>query len=146
MATTTGQKFKLQVRRSFKASPERLFEAWTAPEELKRWHAPAPAVVSLVEIDARAGGRYRIHMRDPEGREFHVSGEYRVVDRPRRLVFTWKWEHEDITTQVTLEFKPQGSGTELVLTHEGLPSEASKGRHEHGWNGIFDKLVERFGA
>jgi uncharacterized protein YndB with AHSA1/START domain len=142
MATTTTKPApQLQIRRVFEASPERLFRAWTTPEELKRWHAPGPMVVSLAELDLRVGGRYRIHMREPDGNEHKVSGIFRVVEPPSRLVYTWKWEHKDTETQVTLEFKPRGTGTELVLTHEGFPSEDDRASHEHGWTAIFEKLA-----
>jgi uncharacterized protein YndB with AHSA1/START domain len=147
MATTSTRPIpKLQVRRVYAVSPEQLFKAWTTPEELKRWHAPDPMTVPLVEVDLRVGGSYRIHMREPGGQEYHVSGTYRVVEPPRKLVYTWKWDHEDTATQVTLEFKPQGNGTELVLTHEGFASEDSQARHEHGWTSIFERLAREFGG
>lgn len=142
MATTSTRPVpQLQVRRVYAVSPEQLFKAWTTPDELKRWHAPDPMTVPLVEVDLRVGGSYRIHMREPGGQEHRVTGTYRVVEPPRRLVYTWKWDHEDTETQVTLEFKPQGNGTELVLTHEGFATEDSRARHEHGWTSIFERLA-----
>ncbi|HEV7365545.1 MAG TPA: SRPBCC domain-containing protein [Gemmatimonadales bacterium] len=147
MATTSTQPtWQLQVRRVFPVSPERLFRAWTTPEELKRWHAPDPLTVPLVEIDLRVGGSYRIHMREPGGIEHRVGGTYRVVDPPRRLVYTWKHDNEDTVTQVTLEFKPQGSGTELVLTHEGFPSEDDRNSHEQGWTSILERVARELGG
>lgn len=147
MATTSTRPIQqLQVRRVFPVSPEQLFRAWTTPEELKRWHAPDPMTIPLVEVDLRVGGSYRIHMREPGGQEFQVSGIYRLVEPPRKLVYTWKWDHEDTETQVTLEFKPQGNGTELILTHEGLASEDSRARHEHGWTSIVERLERESGG
>ncbi len=131
---------RLQVRRVFEASPERLFRAWTTPEELKRWHAPGALTTPLAEVDLRVGGTYRIHMMEPGGKEHRVSGTYRTVEPPRRLVYTWKWEDDPTETVVTLEFLPKGKGTELVLTHEGFAAEERRASHEHGWTAIFDKF------
>ena len=131
---------QLQVRRVFQASPDRLFKAWTTPEELRRWHAPGPLTVALAEIDLRVGGRYRINMRTPEGVDHRVSGVYRIVDPPRKLVYTWQFEGDPIQTEVTLDFVPVGAGTELVLTHRGFHTDQACGNHEKGWLGIFAKL------
>lgn len=147
MATTSTRPVQqLQVRRVFPVSPERLFKAWTTPEELKRWHASDPLTVPLVEIDLRVGGSYRIHMGEPGGKECRVSGIYRVIEPPRRLVYTWKRDHEDSVTQVTLEFKAQGNGTELVLTHEGFPSEGDRNDHQQGWTSILERLARDLGG
>jgi uncharacterized protein YndB with AHSA1/START domain len=140
---------RVQLRRTFETPPERLFAAWTTPEELRRWHAPGPLSCVLAEVDLRVGGRYRIHMRAPEGKEHHVSGVYRVVEPGRKLVYTWKWEtattnNEQADTLVTVEFVPKGTGTELVLTHEGFASEEARRNHEQGWTGIMEKVGGRF--
>jgi uncharacterized protein YndB with AHSA1/START domain len=100
----------------------------------------------LAEVDLRVGGRFRIHMREPDGKEHRVGGAYRVIDPPRKLTYTWQWETESSTndpveTLVTIEFLPRGKGTELVLTHEGFASEEARRSHEHGWAGIMEKLA-----
>ena len=136
--TATG----LQVRRVIKAPRERVFEAWTTPEELKRWHAPGPLTVSLAEIDATPGGKYRIHMRQPDGVEHKVSGVYREVDPPKRLVYTWGWDgdHPVKNSVVTIDFIERGNSTEVVLTHDGFPAGDERDNHEKGWTSILDKL------
>lgn len=141
---TTGA-HRLQVRRVFKAPPERLFAAWTTPEELTRWHAPGALTVALAEVDLRPGGRYRIEMAEPAGGTVHkVSGTYRVVDPPQKLVYTWQWDGDPIETQVTLEFLPAGTGTELVLTHDGFINAEARTHHEQGWTAIMASLAGHF--
>ncbi|HJQ10289.1 MAG TPA: SRPBCC domain-containing protein [Gemmatimonadaceae bacterium] len=142
MATQTAPATSLQVRRVIKAPRPRVFEAWTKADEITRWHAPGPLTVSLAEIDARPGGKYRIHMRQPDGIEHKVSGVYREVDPPKRLVYTWGWEgdHPVKDSVVTVEFLERGSGTEVVLTHEGFPTEKERDDHEKGWTSILEKL------
>ena len=137
----------LEVRRTFKASAERVFAAWTTPEEMKRWSAPGPLTTPLAEVDLRVGGRYRIGMENPESGEQHVmTGTYREIAAPDRLVFTMSWEKPDAPeTLVTLAFRAQGGGTELVLTHERFPSEPMRDEHEKGWTGCLAQLAARLG-
>ena len=72
------------------------------------------------------------------------TGEYRVIDRPRRLVFTWFSPHTDRRdTLVTVDFMPQAEQTEVVITHEMLP-EAEREGHRRGWTGALDKLFARY--
>lgn len=130
-----------QVRRTIRAPRQRVFDAWTKADELKAWHAPGPAVVSFSEIDLREGGEYRIHMRGPDGTEYRVSGIYREIDPPRKIVYTWGWDgdHPVKDSVVTLEFHDRGNATEVVLTHAIAHDEERRG-HEQGWTAIMDKL------
>jgi uncharacterized protein YndB with AHSA1/START domain len=113
---------------------------------LKRWHAPGPLTVSLAEIDLRVGGSYRIHMREPGGAEHRVTGVYREVDPPRRVVYTWTWEDaSDVQNSVvTLEFIARGENTEVVLRHEGFETTTQRDSHESGWTSIVEKLAAQF--
>jgi uncharacterized protein YndB with AHSA1/START domain len=109
---------------------------------LKRWSAPAPASIALAEVDLRVGGRFLIAMRGPDGSERRVSGVYRAVDPPKRLVYTWSWQNTPRPNEslVTVEFREQGKATEIVLRHEGLTGEDDRQKHEHGWIGCLDNL------
>ena len=73
------------LQRTFAASPEEVFDAWTNPEVLERWWAAQPAWTSPgCEVDLRVGGRYVLRMRDSDtGEERVVGGEYREIVRPR---------------------------------------------------------------
>ena len=99
--------------------------------------------------DPRAGGRYRIEMRSPDGKPHNVGGVYREVVANEKLVFTWAWDaappDEPYESLVTVLFKPEAGGTLLTITHEKLFDEASRDGHEHGWIGALDKL-EKFVA
>jgi uncharacterized protein YndB with AHSA1/START domain len=96
-----------------------------------------------VELDLRVGGKYRIHMRAPDGAEHHAVGVYREIDPPNKLVFTWSWEGGDMNdTLVTVEFLDRGATTELVLTHELFPNDEARKQHAAGWNAALDKLVQ----
>ncbi|MGI8945987.1 MAG: SRPBCC family protein [Thermoleophilaceae bacterium] len=134
----------LRLERTFDASPEAVFDAWTNPDVLLRWWAAAPSWrPASAEVDLRVGGRYRLAMGDPESGALHaVGGEYREVSRPDRIVYSWSWEegdgHESV---VTVTFRPEGDRTTVVLEHGGLASAESAERHRHGWEGCLDSLA-----
>lgn len=137
---------ELEVRRRFDAAPERVFDAWTNPDVLRRWFAARPDWdTPAAEVDLRPGGRYRLAMRDT-GQDMTrtVVGEFTEIDRPGRLVYTWAWEHSDDTeTLVVVEFRPDGDGTEVVLTHSGFADPDTRDDHRHGWGGCLDNLDAR---
>src|SRR5215471_14892646 len=66
----------LVVRRTIRASAERLFALWTSREHLERWWGPPGVVCTSAEIDLRVGGRYRIANRLPDGRTLSIVGEF----------------------------------------------------------------------
>ena len=131
----------LRLVRVLQAPPEEVFDAWTDAASLAVWMAPGAVSRSVVELDARVGGRFRIVMKGPDCDHVH-EGEYLVVERPRRLVFTWiSAATGGLATTVTVELVPRGRGeTELTLTHEGLPDEAAREQHGSGWGDILRKL------
>src|SRR2546423_10854397 len=132
----------LEVRRTFNAPRQRVFDAWTQPALMKQWKAPGDMSVAVAEVDLRVGGAYRVDMREPKGNVQRVVGVYREVDPPRRLVYTWTWETNSDATDsiVTVEFHERGNATEIVLRHEGLANTQSRAGHERGWVLCFDKL------
>ena len=134
---------KLVITRSFPAPVERVFEAWTDPDALRRWFCPGNMTLGIAEADVREGGRYRVQMSQGDGDcEFHTTGGvYREVTPNHRLVFTWQWEGSDLETLVTLEFKSLSADeTELTLTHEGFDNEETRDKHGQGWDGCLAKL------
>jgi uncharacterized protein YndB with AHSA1/START domain len=133
----------LQLKRTFSAPREKVFRAWTDPKELARWFAPTPDHSAIVpELDLKVGGRYRIEIRHTGGNVHKVSGIYREITPPEKIAFTWSWENDPAksVSLVTVEFRDLGDSTELLLTHEQLPSTEDRGKHEHGWSGCFDQL------
>ena len=140
MAARPAAPIALNLRRTFSAPPERVFRAWTEPQEMKQWWGPGEYSAPQVEVDLRVGGRFRIAMKPPEGDLFYLGGEYREVVPPKRLVFTWQWEGDPVETLVTLEFLDLGGMTELIVTHERFPDEEQCQRHREGWSATLEKL------
>jgi uncharacterized protein YndB with AHSA1/START domain len=145
MDTQTATKPSLTIKRRLKATPAKVFAAWTDPEKVKGWMGPGEMKAAHAECDVRVGGRYHWVMRAPSGEEHDVSGTYREVIPNEKLVFTWAWkttpERESV---VTVLLKPDGDGTLLTLTHEQFFDEDARDRHQGGWNGALDKMEKLF--
>ncbi|MBI1878583.1 MAG: SRPBCC domain-containing protein [Chloroflexi bacterium] len=134
----------IYLKRTFAAPREKVFRAWTEPERLKKWFAPAGCSAPSAEIELWVGGKYRVGMQFPHEDIFYVSGTYREIEPPARLVFTWRWEKPEKDfgeTLVTIEFHDRGNSTEVVLTHERFPTPEIYEQHNQGWNSILDKLA-----
>ena len=142
-----AEKLSLEIKRFIKASRDRVYAAWTDPAQLKKWFGPENVKTRNLVADAQAGGQFRWDCTDPEGKEVTISGEYRELQPGRKIVFSWKHEdNEDWKNHnsiVTVELFDREGGTELRLTHEKLPTEASRDDHEQGWHSVLDKL-EKF--
>lgn len=133
------------VRRTISASPEMLFDAWLDPIALTQWMRPGSTYNVIANVDARVGGRYEIIMQVESGPVPH-KGEYKTIDRPRRLAFTWESPHTGgRATLVTVDFAPRGDRTEVIITHEQLPEEKMQA-HTGGWTSALEKLDGKYGA
>ncbi len=130
------------VRRTIAASAEDLFDAWLDPEALAIWMRPGAGIhKTQAKVEPRVGGRFEINMHADSGVIPH-SGVYKVIDRPRKLVFTWFSPHTgDRDSVVTVDFVAQGSRTEVIVTHEQLP-ENKREAHNGGWTRALEKLDE----
>jgi uncharacterized protein YndB with AHSA1/START domain len=133
----------LIVRRSIRASPERIFDVWTQPKHLKLWWGPKSVECIDAEVDLRVGGRYQIVNQFPDGKILWISGEFEAIERPHRLVYTWRVGAEAAAAErVTITFEARGEETEVIVMHERIPTEAMRDMHEQGWVGCLDGLVD----
>lgn len=114
--TTVGDR-EIRMTRTFDAPRERVFDAWTRPELLKRWYGPRGWSLVVCEIDLRVGGAFRFVTRKPDGREVGQRGTYREVLRPERIVHTESWDDWDPgEVLVTVAFDDGGATTTLTST------------------------------
>jgi len=145
-ATDLDQRPSLTISRRLRASPQKVYAAWTNPQNLIQWFATAQAKPGSIhaDLDVRVGGRYRINFTDEKSGEYHeAGGVYREVVPNARLQFTWAWhstpERESL---VTIELKPEASGTLMIFTHAQFADQAARDNHERGWSKFFDTLEQ----
>jgi uncharacterized protein YndB with AHSA1/START domain len=137
----------LVTKRTFDASPDELFAAWTDPKQVAVWYGPEGfKKTDIHTFDVREGGSYSLTMNAPDGSQHKLRGVFKKVEKPHKLVLTWQWEEggkNNMTgeeTLVTVEFKPVGDSTEMTFTHSGFINEKAKQSHNMGWTGSFNKL------
>jgi uncharacterized protein YndB with AHSA1/START domain len=146
-AAQLDQRPSLTITRRLRASPQKVYAAWTHAENLIQWFAAQAEPGSVkADLDVRVGGRYRISFTNQDNGEYHeVGGLYREVVPDARLQFTWAWhstpERESL---VTIEFKPDADGTLMIFQQEQFADQAARDNHERGWNKFFDILEEHF--
>lgn len=117
LSVTTPSDREIMMTRTLDAPRERVFDAWTTPEMLKQWmYGPEGHSLVVCEQDLRPGGALRFVWRLPDGRDMGMSGVYRDIARPERIVHTELFD-QDWTggeTVVTTTFTEQQAGQTTV--------------------------------
>lgn len=134
------------VEGRFKASPERLYRAWTTPEEILKWFGGS--MLETATIDLRPGGAWCFTFEEKDGARDVLHGEYLEIVAPERLVFSWR--HHKLTragkgeetpaSEVAVSFEPDGEGTLMRLIHRQVASEGARFNIGGGWNTSFDRI------
>lgn len=125
------------------ASPERVYRAWTDRADLTRWWGvPGEYETTTAEVDVQEGGRYRFAGTSAQLGTFEVTGEYRVVDPPHRLAYTWNpsWDEDAHGSVVELRFEAKDGGTRLVVEHTAFATESTRDDHRSGWPAVTQML------
>ncbi len=125
-----GGEFDVRVERDLSGSPDDVFDHFTRIERLTTWWP------SSGETDPRPGGTYRLHW---DGPDVTLRGVYEIVDRPRRLRFTWTWDHDEAASVVDLTLTPTESGTRLCIDQTAAADDEADGYRE-GWAFFLDRL------
>jgi glutathione S-transferase len=125
------------------APAARVFEAFVNPSErVAWWNADDGRFrTTHMESDLRPGGRWEMRGSRADGSPFTVNGEYRTVERPRLLEFTWlpSWQDDATESFVRVEFSERDGATHVRLTHSGLTTERARASHR-GWPQILSWL------
>lgn len=134
----------LEIKRFINAPRERVFAAWTRPEEMVKWFGSERCACISVAADVQVGGQWCMRMKSDGTGENDYRGVYLVVKPPAKLVYTWCWNNHPLMgagdTLVTVEFLELDGGTEIHLRHEGFANMELRDRQEHGWAGCVERL------
>lgn len=146
-----AERLDLILTRVIDAPPDLVWQAWTDPEHLKKWWAPAPLTTAECEMEVRPGGLFRTLMRAPDGTEYRTNGCFLETVKPERIVFTDALEagfrpaeKPFFTAIITLE--PHGGSTKYTARalHK---NDADRKRHEkmgfhEGWGICVGQLAD----
>jgi uncharacterized protein YndB with AHSA1/START domain len=140
--------YVVRIERTFAASAEDVFDAWTSPEVMRRWFHCAPDwETPEAEVDLRVGGRVRVVMRRPDGTEAEAHGEYTLIDRPRRLEMAWTFQDDPSNEQlIELSFSESEDSTTVLLVNSRISTDERRRGQDWGWRGCLDQLERALAA
>jgi uncharacterized protein YndB with AHSA1/START domain len=163
LAPAVHKKDELNITRIIDAPRERVWNAWTDPEQLKTWWGPKGFTAPFIRMDIRVGGSYLTCMRSPDGKDYWSTGVFREIVPESRLVMTDSFADEkgnvvpgsyygmasDFPREmlVTVTFEDADGRTKLTLKYSGAKNitESDLASMTQGWNESLDKLAESFG-
>ena len=142
----------LTMTRTFDAPRDLVFKAWIDPSHVAQWWGPHGFTMPVCELDARPGGAIRMHMRGPDGTVYPMTGVYKEVVEPERLVFTGAALDEEgkplFEVLNTVTFAEHGGKTTLTLEARVLMATAEADPYlsgmEAGWTQTLERLATFF--
>ena len=138
------------VRKTVKAPVEKVFKAWTEPNQMVKWFGCDKVANVQISQDFRVGGDYRIVGENCEGGgEVAVYGTYEEIVQNKKVVYTWNNESIEFPAQdtvVSVEFVARGDSTEILLEHTKFASENAKLGHNQGWTQSLEKFASYLAA
>ena len=145
MTTDTLENVNLRLSRTYKASCDRVFAAWSSAENLKQWFCPGDKTVAAAAADFKVGGSYRITMQEPNGDQYTCLGIYKEIIENKKIVMSWNWfESGDPDSLLTIEFDENNGETTVTIIHVNLPNEQIRDMHIEGWEGCLENLEKKF--
>ena len=131
----TNQKANtIELSEDFSVPVEALFKAWTDPEQLKQWWRPMNDSLENVKNELQEGGAVEYNF---TSKDFRVSGNYKLAEVNKKLVYTWNWEFtkdlENENYELTIEFESKENGSTIHVLQEGLGGEDVVSTHEQAW-------------
>ncbi len=133
----------VRIERTFEASAEDVFDAWTSEEVIGRWFIPQDGWQEpSAEVDLRVGGKIRVVMRDSNGEPVGAEGEYTLIERPHRLAFTWTFDDDPSNQQmIELEFTERDGVTSVLFVNSDISEQERRDAQYEGWSTCFDEMA-----
>lgn len=151
----------LFVTRVFDAPVERVWQAWSEPEMVKKWWGPTGFTVPVIEMDFREGDTSLVSMQAPEeigGFVLYNTWEYTKIVPNERLEFILRFTDRDrrvlnpqdigipdgVPREVphVITFKDVGGKTEMSYAEYGYTTNEALETSKVGLEQVLDKLAE----
>lgn len=138
--------------RRIAARPAIVFDSLVTADAIASWWGPTDEPAISATAEPRVNGSFRVRFRTADGREHECTGEFLEIDKPTRVVMTWRWaaggepDEGDNVSRLDFRLRAIDTGTELTLIHSALRSEVSARNHEAGWDGALRKLSRQYSS
>jgi uncharacterized protein YndB with AHSA1/START domain len=144
---TTPSDTQVVCTRTFNAPRDRVFDAWVNPKIVPQWMTgPDGWTMPVCEIDLRPGGQWHFVWKMDDGKEMAMTGQYKEIARPSRLVNTEAWGGDWAESTNTLVLTDDAGKTKTVCTVD-YPTKKDRDRAVAtgmfgGWAQSYDKLEQ----
>jgi uncharacterized protein YndB with AHSA1/START domain len=138
--------------RVINAPPERVFEAWTDPNQIRQWFGPAGFTTETLECDIRPGGLWRFVYTGPDGKQWDNRMQFVRIEAPRLIEIEHGSDKDDDPARfyVTITFDAQSNGKTVLTMRQVHPTAEQRnagigfGAVELGYQTL-DKLARHVG-
>lgn len=139
------EKRTLTMERTFKAPRSLVWEAWTKAEHIAAWWGPEGMETKVIELDFRAGGKWKYVMKAPNGFEFPTFGTFTEIVEQEKIVCTADFAEITVGVIMSITFEDLGDQTKMIFkvihdTEEYYRQQVAMGP-EKGWGSTFDRLA-----
>ncbi|MFM6993048.1 MAG: SRPBCC domain-containing protein [Rhodoferax sp.] len=139
------ERFNLHMTRFIRAPRDKVYDALTTQAGMASWMGSRGTTARGVVADSRVGGAWRVEMHARDGSQFVAGGEFKTLDRPARVAYTWRWEGgnspmPNVETLVEISLAEKDGGTELQMKHSGFPVAMARDAHNNGWSSTLNRL------
>lgn len=135
--------FDLFIERTFDAPAALVFSIWEERDHMIRWLGPTGFTCTHLTSDFRPGGKWRACIASEEYGTHWMGGEYREIEKNRRIVYTFKWDSDDdsetLDTVITVGLTEKAGKTVQTFHQTPMASAESRDSHSEGWNESFDR-------
>ncbi|MFO1310997.1 MAG: SRPBCC family protein [Burkholderiales bacterium] len=114
----------ISLHRVLRAPPERVYRAFIDPQALAKWLPPHGFTCTVHELEARAGGAYRMSFTNfTSGNAHSFGGTFLELVPGERIVHTDRFDDPNLPGEMvtTITMTKVSCGTELRVTQEGIP-------------------------
>ena len=133
---------ELFIERVFQAPVSLVWRLWEEPQHMIRWWGPEGFTATDLKVDFRVGGKWEIGMISEAYPKKWSRGEFRKIEKDRRLEFSFAWADGSgppTETIVIVELIPEGGGTRQTFHQAPFASVEDRDSHILGWQSLFNK-------
>ncbi|HUP66006.1 MAG TPA: SRPBCC family protein [Thermoanaerobaculia bacterium] len=135
----------IRLHRVLRGTPERVYRAFLTPEAVAKWLPPYGFTCSVLELNAKVGGTYRMSFTNfSTGNGHSFGGEYRELIPAEKIVYTDRFDDPNLPGEMrtTVTLRAVSCGTELQIVQEGLPEVIPTEMCYLGWQESLEQLAK----